>query len=75
MRQRLNHRRPRHTEPYARPQRRESASAKIEASVSAAIPLASACRYLDTDFTGAMYFQPDAAALDLAFLYGGLTRS
>ena len=24
---------------------------------------------------GAMHFQPDAAALDLAFLYGGRTRS
>ena len=50
MRQRVNHRRPRHTEPYARPQRRESASAKIEASVSVAIPLARECRYLGTDF-------------------------
>jgi hypothetical protein len=49
MRQRLNKRRPRHTEPYARPQRRESLSAKIEASDSAAIPLAPARRYLGTD--------------------------
>ena len=49
MRQRLNKRRPRHTEPYARPQRRESLSAKIEASDSAAIPLAPVCRYLGTD--------------------------
>jgi len=40
MRQRLNKRRPRHTEPYAQLQRRESLSAKIEASDSAAIPLA-----------------------------------
>lgn len=52
MRQRLNKRRPRHTEPYARPQRRESLSAKIEASDSAAIPLAPACRYLGTDLNG-----------------------
>ena len=52
MRQRLNKRRPRHTEPYARPQRRESLSAKIEASDSAAIPLAPACRYLSTDVNG-----------------------
>jgi hypothetical protein len=91
MRQRLNKRRPRHTEPYARPQRRESLSAKIEASDSAAIPLAPACRYLGTglnrrpdcpgcvlevravDWTDAI--QPDAAALDLGCLYGGLTRS
>ena len=93
MRQRLNKRRPRHTEPYARPQRRESLSAKIEASDSAAIPLAPVCRYLGTDLNGrsdcpglglggargrdpdAMHFQPDAAAVDLAYLYGGLTRS
>jgi len=56
MRQRLNNRRPRHTERYARPQRRESSSAKFEASVSAAIPLAAACRYLDTGFKWSLQF-------------------
>jgi hypothetical protein len=94
MRQRLNKRRPRHTEPYARPQRRESLSAKIEASDSATIPLAprvpvprhrlkwplrssglglgGACGRLDRT---PCIFNLTPRPLDLACLYGGLTRS